>query len=66
MTSRDVTIAGFIVVGLAMLSLLLAGWSGRTPRVGDVVDALLARHATRVLVVFVWAWLGCHVLVRSG
>jgi hypothetical protein len=66
MTSRDVTIAGFVVIGLAMLSLLVAGWSGRLPRVGDVVDALLARRATRVLLVFVWAWLGWHFLVRTG
>ena len=66
MTSRGVTIAGFVVIGLTMLILLVAGWSGRLPRVSDVVDALLARRATRVLVVFVWAWLGWHFLVRTG
>ena len=66
MTSRDITIAGFVVLGLAMLSLFVVGLSGRIPRVGDVLDALLARRATRVLLVFVWAWLGWHFLVRTG
>lgn len=66
MSSRDVTITGYVVLAVAMLVLLVAGWSGQLARVGDVVDALLARRATRLLLVFVWAWLGWHFLVRTG
>ncbi len=66
MSSRDVTITGFVVVGTAVLTLLVAGWSGRLTRVGKVIDGAMARRATRVVVVFVWAWLGWHFLVRTG
>jgi Family of unknown function (DUF6186) len=66
MSSRDATITGFVVVALAVLVLLAASWSGQLARVGEVIDGLLARRATRVLVVFVWAWLGWHFLVRTG
>jgi hypothetical protein len=66
MSSRVATIAGFIVIGCAALALLAAGRLGILARTGEVVDALLARRATRVVIVLTWAWLGWHFLVRTG
>jgi Family of unknown function (DUF6186) len=66
MTSRGITIAGFLVLGAATVLLIAAGRLGWLDRPGKVVDALLARRGTRMLVVFGWAWLGWHFLVRTG
>lgn len=66
MSTRDVTIGGFIVLGVATVTLVVASWAGRLPRFGEVVDLLMARRAWRVLVVLIWWWLGWHFLVRTS
>jgi hypothetical protein len=66
MTSRDVTIIGYIVLASAAVLLFAAGRLGILVRAGEVVAALLARRSTRVLIVLGWAWLGWHFLVRTG
>ncbi|MGH8823041.1 MAG: DUF6186 family protein [Jiangellaceae bacterium] len=66
MSSRDVTIGGFLVLGTVMVTLVAASWMGRLPRFGDVVDLLGARRAGRLLIVLVWWWLGWHFLVRTS
>jgi hypothetical protein len=66
MSSRAVTIAGYVVLGGAALLLVVAGRLGVLARSGAVLDALLARRATQLLLVLLWAWLGWHFLVRTG
>ncbi|HEX6578222.1 MAG TPA: DUF6186 family protein [Jiangellaceae bacterium] len=66
MSTRDVTIGGFIVLGVVTVTLVAASWAGRLPRFGEVVDLLMARRAWRVLVVLIWWWLGWHFLVRTS
>lgn len=66
MSSRDVTIGGFLVLAAVMVVLVAASWAGRLPRFGEVVHLLWARRAGRVLVVLVWWWLGWHFLVRTS
>lgn len=66
MSTRDVTIGGFIVLGVVMVTLVSASWAGRLPRFGEVVDLLMARRVWRVLVVLIWWWLGWHFLVRTS
>jgi Family of unknown function (DUF6186) len=66
MSTRDVTIGGFIVLGVVMVTLVAASWAGRLPRFGEVVDLLMARRMWRVLVVLIWWWLGWHFLVRTS
>ncbi len=66
MSSREITIAGFLVLGAVMVTLVAASWTGRLPRFGEVVDLLGARRSGRVLVVLAWWWLGWHFLVRTS
>ena len=66
MSTREVTIGGFIALGAVMVILVAASWAGRLPRFGEVVDLLMARRAWRVLVVLIWWWLGWHFLVRTS
>jgi hypothetical protein len=66
MTTRAVTMIGYVVVGCAGVLFLMAGRLGVMARPGEVVDALLARRWSRMVIVLVWAWLGWHFLVRTG
>lgn len=66
MSSRAVTIIGYVVLGCSTVLLILAGRLGILARSGDALDVLLARRGTRVFIVVVWAWLGWHFLVRTG
>jgi Family of unknown function (DUF6186) len=69
MTSRAVTIAGFVVLialaaGLVVLSRLRPD---RLARFVVVVRAVSQRNLIlRGLVLFCWAWLGWHFLARNG
>jgi hypothetical protein len=69
MTSRDVTIAGFIVMFGVAAILVVISWlrRDRLARFGDVVRVVARRHIVlRATVLFVWAWLGWHFLARTG
>jgi Family of unknown function (DUF6186) len=66
MSSREVTIGGFLVLAVVLVTLVAASRAGRLPRFGEVIDLLGARRAGRVLVVLIWWWLGWHFLVRTS
>ena len=69
MTSRDVTIAGFILVLVTAALLVAVSWarSDWLARFGEVARAVCQRHiAARAMVLFVWAWLGWHFLARTS
>ena len=66
MAMRDMTIVGFVLIGCATTALLVAGRLGVVARPGEVVDTLLTRRTTRILITLAWVWLGWHFLVRTG
>jgi hypothetical protein len=66
MTSRAITIAGFVVIGVAWIVLEVAGRSRRTavPTFSGWLDLLMGFRYGRVGVLLVWWWLGWHFLAR--
>jgi len=66
MSSRAITIAGFVVIGLAWIVLELMGRSRRTtmPTFPRWIDLLRTYRYGRLAVLFVWWWLGWHFLAR--
>ncbi|HEX6195574.1 MAG TPA: DUF6186 family protein [Jiangellaceae bacterium] len=69
MTTRDVTIAGFIVLFAAAAVLVVVSrvHNARLAHFGDVIRAMFQRHVMiRATVLFGWAWLGWHFLARTG
>lgn len=66
MSSRDVTIAGFLALALLAVALYLAGRQHRLGLVplGDVVDAVRSCTPARMALVLGWAWVGWHFLAR--
>lgn len=69
MTTRDVTIAGYVLVFAAAAVAVLVSWlrSDRLARFSVAVAAACDRHRViRAVVIFAWAWLGWHFLARTG
>jgi Family of unknown function (DUF6186) len=66
MSSRAITIAGFLAIGVAWIALELAGRSRRTrvPTFAAWLDLLMGYRYGRVGVLLVWWWLGWHFLAR--
>ncbi|WP_395728930.1 DUF6186 family protein [Nakamurella sp.] len=68
MTGRTVFLAGYVVVGLALVTLVLV--SSRRPSAvatpTALADAATRRRVGRVIVLLVWWWVGFHVLARSA
>jgi hypothetical protein len=68
MRTRDVFLAGYVLVGVALLALVLL--SRRRPSavatVSEFADAATRRRLGRVIVLIVWWWVGFHVLARSA
>lgn len=65
MTARAVTIGGYLL--LAVAALVLASYGRRGRRLSplrSVVDAMVARRATAIVLVLAWAWVGWHFLAR--
>jgi hypothetical protein len=66
--TRDVFLAGYVLVGLLLLALVLV--SHRKPSavatVPELADAATRRRVGRVIVLIVWWWVGFHVLARSA
>jgi len=62
---HDLTIALYVLCLLAALVLALAGHvpALRVGRVTEMLDAVLAERAPRVVLVVFWWWLGWHFLV---
>ena len=66
MSSRAVTVAGFVLLATAGLVLHLAGrWhrGGLLP-LGALLDRLRSCPPARLALVLAWAWLGWHLLAR--
>jgi uncharacterized protein DUF6186 len=66
MSSRDLTVTGFLVLAVVALVLYLLGHARRWGLVplGDVTDAIRASRAGRVATALCWAWVGWHLLAR--
>ena len=65
---KGVVLAGWIVLGLAMLTAEVIGLlsGGRFPTLGDVLSFLMRSRVGRWFVLIGWIWLGWHLFVRSG
>ena len=66
MSSRELTITGFLVLAVVALGLYLLGRARRSGLVplGDVTDAIRTSTAGRFALAFSWAWVGWHLLAR--
>lgn len=66
MSTRNLTIAGFVVLAALALVLHVLGRTQRLglARPGVVVDAVRSTVAGRLVLVVVWAWAGWHLLAR--
>ncbi|HZC27066.1 MAG TPA: DUF6186 family protein [Actinopolymorphaceae bacterium] len=66
MSSRTLTIAGFVVLFVAAGVLLVVSKlrPDRVARFSDALAHVTAPGKVRVLVLFAWAWLGWHFLAR--
>ena len=66
MSSRELTVTGFLVLTGVALGLYLLGrarWRGLAP-LGDVAQAIRASRAGRLALAVSWAWVGWHLLAR--
>jgi hypothetical protein len=65
--SRTITLAGFAVLGLAILGYELAGmvWR-RTPTLGEALSLVTSSRTGRWLVLAGWIWVGWHLFVRAS
>lgn len=64
--TRAVTLAGFLVLAIAILGAQVAARrGGDIATIGTVVRALARRRAARWLLLAGWLWLGWHLFVRA-
>lgn len=66
MSSRELTVAGFLALAVVALVLYLLGHTRRwgLAPLGDVTDAIRTSKAGRVALALCWAWVGWHLLAR--
>jgi hypothetical protein len=66
MSSRELTIAGFLVLAVVALGLYLLGRARRLDLapLGDVMEAIRTSKAGRLALALSWAWVGWHALAR--
>ncbi|HEY5880271.1 MAG TPA: DUF6186 family protein [Nakamurella sp.] len=68
MTNRTVILTGYVVLGVALLTLVLL--SHRRPTavatVSELADSATRRRIGRVIALLAWWWVGFHVLARSA
>lgn len=66
MSSRELTVTGFLVLAVVALVLYLLGHARRwgLAPLGDVTDAIRTSRAGRVALALCWAWVGWHLLAR--
>lgn len=66
MSSRDVTVLGYLVVLFAgvTLQLLAIGVPARIPSLGDLFTRIMRSRTGRVGVLVAWAWVGLHFFAR--
>jgi len=65
-STRTITIAGFLAVIGALVVLELMGRSRRTriPTVGEWLGYVMRPAAGRALILLTWLWLGWHYFAR--
>jgi Family of unknown function (DUF6186) len=65
-SSRAITIAGYVVCVLALVGLELASSvkGSRIPPFRDVIGRLMSTRSGRIAALTVWAWLGLHFFAR--
>ena len=65
--TRSATLAGFVVLAVAIAGVHLAALRGAdVATIGAVVRALTRRRAARWLLLAGWLWLGWHLFVRAN
>lgn len=66
MTSRAITIAGFAVVIVALVTLEILGRRNNSPipKLGEVLGYAMRPKAGRLLILVGWLWLGWHFFAR--
>jgi uncharacterized protein DUF6186 len=66
MSDRALIITGFaaLLVAVGGATLIAHLYRDRVATLGEIVDHLMRRRVTRILLVIVWAWLGWHFLAR--
>jgi hypothetical protein len=66
MTSRQITIAGFVALGLSGLALQALGRRPKTPipTFGQLTGWLMRSSQVRLALLFAWWWIGWHFFTR--
>jgi Family of unknown function (DUF6186) len=66
MTSHDVTVAGYLLVALAVVGLEAAAGrgAGGVASIRQVVARVTVTRSGRLGVLVAWAWLGMHLFAR--
>lgn len=65
--SRTVTLAGFVVLGAAMITYQVLGLvRQKTGTLGQAVGTLLGTRYGRPVLLVGWLWLGWHLFVRGA
>ncbi len=66
MSSRDLTIAGYLLIAAAAagLQLLSKRQGSRVPPLGAVLGRVMRTRSGRVGVLAAWAWFGIHFFAR--
>ena len=66
MSTRAITIVGFVVVIAALLALEVLGRRkiGRIPTLGEWLGYVMRRPAGRLVILAGWLWLGWHFFAR--
>jgi hypothetical protein len=66
LTARDVLIAGFLLLGGAIVVLQVAAVTGDRPipTIGQVLSRIMRTRAGRIGILAAWAWLGLHFFTR--
>jgi hypothetical protein len=67
MSPRTITIAGYVLIGLAavLVEIVARRPSSRIPRFSEVLSRAMHDRWGRVGMLLVWWWLGFHFLSRS-
>jgi hypothetical protein len=65
---RELTIAGYLLCGLAGLTLVVLSrrQPARLAPLGRVLDRVFALRAVRVVLLVFWFWLGWHFFVAGA
>jgi hypothetical protein len=67
MSPRTITIAGYVVIGIAavMVEVVARRPSSGIPRLSELITKVMHERWGRVGMLLVWWWLGFHFLSRS-